>query len=453
MISRIEAYKYRCFERLDIKVGQYQVLAGTNGSGKSTLLDIPLLLGEILNKGLISAFFETKAWGGSARARSFRELIYFDKGDYFGFVIEAILPSEIKVELENIAGDKIFKKNNNLLAQDEDKSPYLLRYELCLEVFNNVELQVKNEFLYLVPKTSNEPELEWGNGGVPVTPLSQVPRSLHGALHERPKTWFTIIARESGKPAIIKSEYSRKKNELKLELNQLALANIPRDLSKFPATIWLRDLLEKGVMFYEPNWGLLRQASPPVQIKTLKKDASNLPWMVLNLQQEEPDLFNIWVDHVRMALPNLISISAITREDDFHAYLKLKYQGDYEVTSSGLSYGTLQILGLTILPYLTGISSLNNMPKVMFLEEPENGIHPRAIEIVLQSLSSVYDAQIWISTHSPVVLAHTNLDSIIVMQSDENGGAKAILGSEHPRLKNWQGTIDLGSLFAAGVLS
>ncbi len=28
MISRIEAFKYRCFDRLDIKLGQYHVLAG-----------------------------------------------------------------------------------------------------------------------------------------------------------------------------------------------------------------------------------------------------------------------------------------------------------------------------------------------------------------------------------------------------------------------------------------
>jgi len=50
MISRIEAFNYRCFDRLDIKLGQYHVLAGANGTGKSTLLDIPLLLGEILSQ-------------------------------------------------------------------------------------------------------------------------------------------------------------------------------------------------------------------------------------------------------------------------------------------------------------------------------------------------------------------------------------------------------------------
>lgn len=111
-----------------------------------------------------------------------------------------------------------------------------------------------------------------------------------------------------------------------------------------------------------------------------------------------------------------------------------------------MSYGTLHILALTILPYLPKVADL------IFLEEPENGIHLRAIEVVLQSLSSVYNSQVFVSTHSPVVLAHTALESIIVMQASKENGAKAIQGKQHPRLQDWRGGIDLGSLFAAGVL-
>ena len=266
--------------------------------------------------------------------------------------------------------------------------------------------------------------------------------------YEKPRSWHAIIQRSTGNPAIIKAEYqSRSKQEnLRLEPQELALANIPRDLNLFPATAWFRDLLEKEVMHYHPDWEKLRQASPPGQTKILREDAANLPWIVMNLQESDPDLFEAWVDHVKMALPNLENIEAVRREEDFHAYLKVTY-AEYVVTSSSLSVGMLQILALTILPYLT------NLPKLIFLDEPENHIHPRAIEVILQSLSSVYDSQIWISTHSPTVLAHTDLDAVIVMQKDKNDGSRAILGSQHPRLTDWQASIDLGSLFAAGVLS
>ncbi len=421
MISRIEAFKYRCFDRLDIKVGQYHVLAGANGTGKSTLLDIPLLMGEILLQGLIPAFLESPSIGGSPRSQSLQELVHCSRGDYFAFAIEADLPEEIIINLLEDAPPTVLK--------DRNRHPHSIRYEIRFQIFNNIELRVTDEFLYIVPQKVSEPQKGWGIGG------------------KRPRYWQQIIERESSSQTILKQEdRSGTKINLRLEPQELALANLPRDIDKFSASIWFRNLLEKGVMRYEPSWSVLRRACPPGQPKTLRADATNLPWLVLNLQQEQPDLFESWVEHVKMALPNIVAIEAIQREEDYHAYLKLTYWGNHVVTSSGLSYGTLHILALTILPYLPQPHSL------IFLEEPENGIHPRAIEVVLQSLSSVYDSQVWVSTHSPVVLAHTELESVIVMQGTKHSGAKAILGNKHPRLQDWQGSIDLGSLFAAGVL-
>ncbi|WP_445626602.1 methylation-associated defense system AAA family ATPase MAD3 [Nostoc sp. DSM 114167] len=421
MISRIEAFNYRCFERLDIKLGQYHVLAGANGTGKSTLLDIPLLLSEILSQGLVSACLESPSIGGSPRAQNLQELLHYGKGNYFGFAIEADLPEEIIVKLLKYAPSTVIEHKN--------RYPRSIRYEIRFQIFNKIELHVTDEFLYIVPQKVSEPKEGWGIGG------------------KRPRYWQTIIVRESGSRTIFKQEdRSRSKINLRLEPQELALANLPNDIDKFSASIWFRNLLEKGVMRYEPSWSVLRKACPPGQPKTLRKDGYNLPWLVLNLQQEQPDLFKSWVEHVKMALPNVVTIKAIQREEDYHAYLKLTYWGNHVVTSSGLSYGTLHILALTILPYLPQPHSL------IFLEEPENGIHPRAIEVVLQSLSSVYDSQVWVSTHSPVVLAYTELESVIVMRSSKENGAEAIPGNKHPRLQDWQGSIDLGSLFAAGVL-
>ena len=48
MITRLEATRYRCFERLGVDVGDFRVLVGANGSGKTTLLDLPVLFGDLL---------------------------------------------------------------------------------------------------------------------------------------------------------------------------------------------------------------------------------------------------------------------------------------------------------------------------------------------------------------------------------------------------------------------
>ncbi|WP_414623401.1 AAA family ATPase [Calothrix sp. CCY 0018] len=294
-------------------------------------------------------------------------MVHYSKGEYFGFAIEANLPQEIIINLLQNASAAVQK--------DSKRHPHSLRYEIRFQIFNKIELHVTDEFLYILPEEVSEPEQGWIIG------------------EKRPSSWQKIIDRANGTPANLKPEFrSANQPKLNLEPQELALANVVRDLTNFPATNWFIDLLKKGVMRYEPSWQMLRKACPPGQPKNLRADAANLPWLVMNLQQEEPDLFEAWVEHIKMALPNIVKIEAIQREEDYHAYLKLTYLGNYIVTSSGLSYGTLHILALTILPYLPKVADL------IFLEEPENGIHPRAIEVVLQSLSSVYNSQVFILT-------------------------------------------------------
>jgi predicted ATPase len=421
MISKIEAFHYRCFDRLDIRVGKFHVLAGANGSGKSTLLDILILLGDILRRGVTKAFLEDASpVGGGARARTLRELVHCYRGDYFSFAIEAQLPETIITTL--------VERQPESAKRDERRWANKLRYEVSFQIFNEVELNVIDEFLYLVPQTSKEPETGWGIGG------------------ERPRTWRTIINREGGSPAEIKAEYEKGNFNFRLGPQDLALASIVPDAHLFPAAIYFREMLEKGSMRYEPNWSILRAPCPPGQPRLIRADGANLPWLVLWLKQDSPARFKRWAQHIHQALPNVVAIDAVEGEEDHHAYLKLDYQGGYSVTSSGLSDGTLRILALTILPYLSAV------PPVICLEEPENGIHPRAIQRVLESLSSMYDSQVWLSTHSPIVLANSDLNQVIVMRSDEEGSVQAIPGNEHLRLQDWQGGIDLGSLFAAGVL-
>ena len=106
----------------------------------------------------------------------------------------------------------------------------------------------------------------------------------------------------------------------------------------------------------------------------------------------------------------------------------------------------LRLLALTLSAYVPGLKG------VVLIEEPENGIHPRAVETVFQSLSSVYDSQILLATHSPVVLGVAEPEQVLCFSKTEGGATDIVLGSEHPQLRDWQRETDLGTLFAAGVL-
>jgi predicted ATPase len=217
----------------------------------------------------------------------------------------------------------------------------------------------------------------------------------------------------------------------------------------FPASRWFAQWLGGDIVFYDPDWSLLRQASPPGNPDRLTPDARNTPWLAKYLQDRQSDQFEAWVDHVRTALPQIRSIKVREREEDHHAYFQVCYRGGYEVTSSGLSDGTLRILALTLLPYLDPTM----LPRLLVTEEPENGIHPKAIEAVVGALQALVGTQVWVSTHSPIVLAHHKLSELLIARLDGTGEVSVIPGTRHPQLREWKASPDIGTLYAAGVLS
>jgi predicted ATPase len=71
---------------------------------------------------------------------------------------------------------------------------------------------------------------------------------------------------------------------------------------------------------------------------------------------------------------------------------------------------------------------------------------------VLQSLSSVYGAQVLLATHSPVILSLAAPEEVLCFDRTGEGATGIVRGSEHPCLQAWRGETDLGTLFASGEL-
>ncbi|MFL6196970.1 MAG: AAA family ATPase [Thermoanaerobaculia bacterium] len=213
-----------------------------------------------------------------------------------------------------------------------------------------------------------------------------------------------------------------------------------------PLYLWLVNLLTSGVQKLTLNSASIRKASPPGQGTTLRPDGANLPWVVADLKERSPERFQQWIAHLRTAFPDLEDIKTVERPEDRHRYLMLQYKEGLEVPSWMASDGTLRMLALTLPAYL------DDFKGIYLVEEPENGIHPRAIETMTQSLSSVYNAQVLLATHSPVVLSTVEAEQILCFSKDAEGATQIIRGSEHPALQSWKHETTLGTLFAAGVL-
>jgi energy-coupling factor transporter ATP-binding protein EcfA2 len=447
MITRLEATRYRCFERLGVDVGAFQVLVGANGSGKSTLLDLPVLLGDLLRSSNISLPFMERRAHLPARASRLNELVFAERGSDFSFAIEAKLPEAVQTKvLEGMFARLKSEKSKLAFHEDKKRWPTHIRYELGLRIFNERELHVINEYLFLFPEHQTPNRTQAG---------------FHGVSAKNNKHWRSIFSREFGHEVEFTPEVSvgGSRASIKSGLSPLLLA-MPRVMfeseAEYPAARWLHNLLMTNAVFLEPHWTEMRKASPPGQAKNITSDGRNIPWLALDLKREgalkdsgsdyRSEAYVDWIAHVKTALPQVTDIEVREREDDHHAYFVLTYRGDFKVHSSGLSDGTLRILTLTLMAYVY------KQPAILVTEEPENGIHPQAITAVMQSLSSLYGSQVFVSSHSPLVLANTEAKNLLCAQLSSDGGVEIISGDKHPHLMEWKGAISLGTLFAAGVL-
>ena len=434
MITRIEAYRYRCFERLQLDLGPYQVLVGRNGAGKSTLLDIPVLLGEMLESRSIDKAFFGDRGRLAPRAVTPLDLVFAGKGDWFSLAIEVLLPDVVATQLERKSFEEASPRERAGLVKNPDRAAGSFRYEIAFRVTEGT-VTISQEQLFLLPRDraliGETPAGLWGDQ-----------EFYNTALVRR------VINRGSDGICFFDPEVGKKADPQRanMPLGTPALAGAPVDLGLYGATEWLRNHLGRDVLPVNLDLSAMRQPQrKPAAGSAIAADGTTLPWSVMALQ-DLPDRHQEWIDHVSAALPLLENVTARAQDADGRAYLEVLYRTGFSVKSIGLSDGTLTLLALSILPFL------DNIPAFVAVEEPENGIHPKAIEVLLESLQAVTGSQIWVTTHSPIVVAVTKPEHLLCLSLTKDKGVQIQKGIDHPVLSTWEGIPSLDVLFNAGVL-
>lgn len=216
--------------------------------------------------------------------------------------------------------------------------------------------------------------------------------------------------------------------------------------------ILVRDILRDGIRTFALNAAEMRRPSPPGESPRLSSNGSNLPHVVRAFKKRDPVLYQQWVRQVAIAVEGLRTIEVREREEEHSFVLEVLFDnGDTEpVPSWMLSDGTLRLIALTLLSY----AATENDRNVYLLEEPENGLHPLAIQVVYEALSQPSpQTQILCATHSPIFLAHAALEDTLVFRRAKDGTSIVRLGSEIPDLQGWPGRVSLPDLFETGVLA
>ncbi len=360
MFRYIEVRHYKCLRKINVELRPFNILIGPNASGKSTLLDVFQFLQDALESNVEDAVRK--------RANTLHELVWRqqDVEEGFEFALEVDIPQHL-----------------------QPNGYQRVRYEVGIGLAPSGEIVVTGENLWFISK-------------VPEKPLKPIQRQLFPAEQDdsqrilppgrtRTPKGYRLVVRKvapSGND-YFRSEVTGWNITFRLSPKRLALSGLPEDAERFPVALWFREMLRTGVQTLRLNSLAMRRPCPADAPRTFQADGSNLPIIISNLKRGSPIRFEWWVGHLQTVLEDVETVEIRERPEDRSQYLVIRYKNGLSVPSWMLSDGTLRLLALTLLAYLP--------PKeqVFLIEEPENGIHPRAIEAVFQALSSVYQGQIF----------------------------------------------------------
>lgn len=423
MVSRVQALNYRCLRHVDVGLGNFHILVGPNASGKSTFLDVVGFIRDILQNGPEAAV--------RSRAQTLQELSWKRETQGFQMAIELRVP------------DSVLSR----APQNGRRFP-CCRYEIEVGVEpEQGGIQLLTENFFLLPESPADTKQTEARDQMPLLfPAEPQPPAtiVLGRFKKGPSGWRRVISLGEGGRATFKSE-TTEWNFPQRVAGKAALVMVPEE-ERFPVTVWAREVLRDGVQMLSLNSRAMREPCRPDVPFTFRPDGSNLPVVLRRLRQSDERRFGRWLEHVQSVLPLLKNIHIREREVDRFPFLVAEYGTGIEVPSWLLSDGTLRLLALTLLAYLPGPSG------VYLVEEPENGIHPKAVEAVHESLSSVYEGQVLCATHSPLFLSLAKLTDLLCFAQAESGATSIVRGDEHPALRAWKGQVALETLYAAGVL-
>lgn len=387
MITRIEIDGFKTFKDFKMEFSPFTVIAGTNASGKSNLFDALRLLSRLCTSDIRAAFNEQRG-EPIEQFTSFSNDIISDK---ISFAVELLVDANIR---DNWGGETILKYTR-------------LRYELIIKREKNTngfeDLFVDKE--YLAPLRHEEdkwvkkhlpkayidtwrPKVKTGKRGIPYI------------LTEEKNGKTTIRVPLDGKPGVGKELPA-------IAITQTVLSGI--NSVEFPHVYAAKEEI-RNWNFLQLNPEELRKPSPRMAPDYITQSGSNLASTLYRIKKEDPLLLKDISRQLNNLLPNFTKVDVEEDLASNHFVIKVFNEDGRQFSSRVLSEGTLRLLTLCILKYD------NKHKGLLCFEEPENGIHPYRLKMMINLLTSLTSdfedvqkpimpiKQVIINTHSPVLV-------------------------------------------------
>ena len=169
---------------------------------------------------------------------------------------------------------------------------------------------------------------------------------------------------------------------------------------------------------------------------------------VFSRMQDNTTISDIILDKMRYVLPDLDNVGREEISIQKQIYLFLQEHNNKRRLPSWLfSSGTLRILAIL------AILNSEAPPPVVFIEEIENGLDPRTLNLLVEEMRGLLpEHQFITTTHSPYFLDLVALKHIIVAERT-NGKTDYYRPDDDERLNAWKTKFSAGNLYTMNKLS
>ncbi|HYW14338.1 MAG TPA: AAA family ATPase [Longimicrobium sp.] len=178
----------------------------------------------------------------------------------------------------------------------------------------------------------------------------------------------------------------------------------------------------------------------------LKEDAANLAPFLLRIREQRPAHYRRIAETLRQIAPFFADFELVPENDT--VLLRWREKGnDLVFGPHQASDGTLRAMALVALL----MQPADEMPLIILLDEPELGLHPRAISVLAGLLQTAsLHTQVIVATQSPVLLDHFEPEQVIV--AEREGSESVFRRLDRFKLESWLEEYTLSDLWDKNVL-
>jgi predicted ATPase len=217
---------------------------------------------------------------------------------------------------------------------------------------------------------------------------------------------------------------------------------------------FVEESLPNGIEFYRlPSSGAACRSEgfpDSSQAIPLNEDGSNLAAVLDFMLRKDRKRFLGLVAALEKLIPGFEDLM-IDTPDANTRHLRLKLDNGLELPGESLSSGVRHLIFFATLAYHP------RAPQIILIEEPEVGVHPKRLKEIMELLRSISQgehcspaAQVILTTHSPFLLDHVNLDTDQVLtfrRSEEAEGKRVIEPVDKQRLSVFLDEFMLGEVW------